>query len=631
MRNRLPRRLRPTALLLSVCCSFAFAAPATLKEAAQAAVLKSPDVEARWHAFREASEEIGVAEGSFLPSLDLSAGAGRQRSSQDGVNATYNGNESSLTLRQMLFDGFATSNEVKRLGRAKLVRYFELLDASENTALEAGRAYLDVLRYREQVALAEDNYIQHQAAYEQLKQRADSGVGRRVDVEQAASRLALADVNLTTAYANLHDVSARYVRIVGEQPAKEMAPTATAELAKALPASADAALTDALQHNPALRASVENVEASQFDLDARRAAFMPRVDLVARRDDYSNYLNGGARDDSRVELRLNFNLFNGGSDAARSRQYRERKNIALDQREKACRDVRQTLSIAYNETARLKDQLGYIGLQVQLVEKTRTAYRDQFNIGQRTLLDLLNTQNEYFDARRALVNAESDLTLAYLRSYAGTGHLLENLGLKKIDEDNKEAGSSPADDELTPIDLAQLCPATTPVDTTLDRQALNRKAREMIESPTGNFIGGRTATATVTVAPPAAAKPVAKATMAADADWTARVEQWRSAWAAKDVAAYLAFYAADFTPEGGQSREDWARNRNERIGKAGDIRLTVEDFVVSKDSSDTVRTTFRQHYSANNYSDSSEKTLTWRKQDGQWRIVGESSQATAAR
>ena len=315
----------------------------SLKDAAQAAVVKSPDVQARWHAFREAEEEVGVARGGFFPKVDLSAGTGRISTEQKKarVDQSYHGNEQTLSLRQMIFDGFATSSEVKRLGRAKLVRYFELLDASENAALEAGRAWLDVMRFRAQTQLAEENYLQHQAAYEQLRRRADSGVGKRVDVDQAASRLSLADVNLTTAYANLHDVTARYVRIVGEQPPKNM--PAAESLAKALPGSAEVALADALKHNPALRAAVENIEASQHDLEARRAAFMPRLDLVARRDHFSNYQDNGSRDESRVELRLNYNLFNGGSDAARNRQFRERKNMALDLREKACRDRRQTL------------------------------------------------------------------------------------------------------------------------------------------------------------------------------------------------------------------------------------------------------------------------------------------------
>ena len=592
----------------------------SLKEAAQLAVLKSPEVLSRWHAFREAEEEVGVARGGFLPKVDLSVGSGQQKRVQSDldIDQSYSGNESTLSLRQMLFDGFATSNEVKRLGRAKLVRYFELLDASENIALEAARAHLDVQRYRAQVALAEDNYIQHQAAHEQLKKRAQSGVGKRVDVDQAASRLALADVNLTTAYANLHDVTARYVRVVGQAPGKDLPPAPP--LAQAFPANADAALGIALKSNPALRASVENIEASQYDLEARRAAFMPKFDLVARRDDYSNYEDAGSRDDTRVEVRMNFNLFNGGSDAARSRQYRERKNVALDLREKACRDLRQTLSIAYNETQRLNDQLSYIALQVALVEKTRTAYRDQFNIGQRTLLDLLNTQNEYFDARRSQVNAEADLSIAYLRSYAGMGNLLERLGLKRVDADN-----APADDELTPVDQAQMCPPTLPVDAVLDRDALNRKAREMLDGKGGNFLGARSPAAEPVVAPaPESVKEVRPAAAdTVESQIAARTSAWAAAWASRKVGDYIDFYSADFMPEGDTTREDWVRQREQRIAKAQQIGVEIRDPQVISEAPDSAIVTFRQRYSADSYADMSEKTLEWRKEGGQWRIVRE--------
>ena len=590
-------------------------------------MLNNPEVQARWHAFREANEEIGGYRGGFLPRVDLIAASAQEKIVQKrvGIDASYSTNDSGINLRQMIFDGFATSSEVKRLGKAKLVRYFELLDASENVALEAGRAYLDVVRFRFQVFLAEENYIQHQAAYEQLRQRAESGVGKRVDVEQAASRLALADVNLTTAYANLHDVSARFMRIVGEQPAKVM--FSPAQLAKALPATSDAALAYALKHNPALRASIENIEAAQYDLEGRRSAFMPRLELIARTDSFSNYLDGGNRDDSRVELRASYNLFNGGSDLARSRQYRERKNIALDLREKACRDMRQTLSIAFNDTLRLNDQLSFIGLQVNLVEKTRTAYRDQFNIGQRTLLDLLNTQNEYFDARRSQVNADIDLSIAYLRSYAGMGRLLETLGLKRVDADN-----TPDQNDMTPVDLAQLCPPTSPLDTTLDREALGRKAREMMEGSSNNFIGNRplpvddTFAASIPVADTAAqsAQPTA-----VESEISARITAWGAAWASRDVKGYLAFYSADFKPEGGSSRETWARQREQRINKANGIRIEIQNLLVRSNSPDTALAEFRQVYSTDTFDDKSERTLEWRKDNGQWQIVREVTRAVA--
>ena len=596
-----------------------------LKEAAQAAVLKSPDVQARWHAFREASEEVGVARGGFLPRLDLSAGTGKQKQEQDRVrlDASYSGNESQLSLRQMLFDGFATSSEVKRLGKAKLVRYFELLDASENVALEAGRAYLDVVRYRYQVVLAEENYIQHQAAHEQLKQRADSGVGKRVDVEQAASRLALADINLTTAYANLHDVSARYARIVGEQPAKVM--FAPAQLEKGAPKTAEAALRESLAHNPALRASVENLEATQYQLEGSRAPFMPRFDLVASRNNYSNYQDNGARDENKVELRMNFNLFNGGSDLARNRQYRERKNTALDLREKACRDVRQNLAIAYNETLRLNDQLSYIGIQVGLLEKTRAAYRDQFNIGQRSLLDLLNTQNEYFDARRSQVNADADLSIAYLRTYAGMGRLLEKLELKRI-----EAEETPASEDFATLNANELCPPMAPVGTTLDREALERKARQMIQEMGGGLVGARPTASQASPArePVAVATPTPEggASLRGEADVRRLTSAWAGAWSARDVGAYLAYYAPDFTPEGGMSRDAWSQQRKQRIGKAVAPNVEVHDLTVAETGSETLTVRFRQEYAAGTYRETSDKQLVWEQRGDRWLIVRETSQ-----
>ena len=158
------------------------AAPATLKEIAQQAVLNSPEVTSKWHAYRAADEEIGVARGGYYPRVDLTVGTGRESLKQPGASRNdYTRSGALLSLNQMIFDGFATRNEVRRLDKAKLVRYYELLDASETVALEAGRATLDVLRYRHLVDLAKDNYIQHKATYDQIERRTQSGVGRRVD------------------------------------------------------------------------------------------------------------------------------------------------------------------------------------------------------------------------------------------------------------------------------------------------------------------------------------------------------------------------------------------------------------------------------------------------------------------
>ena len=581
-------------------------APATLKEVAQQAVLSSPEVTSKWHNYKAAEEEVGVARGGFLPRIDATAGGGRESlKTPSESQKDYTRSGFGLSLNQMLFDGFATHNEVKRLDKARLVRYYELLDASENIALEAARAYLDVLRYRFLVNLAEDNYVQHKATHEQLIRRTQSGVGRRIDLEQAGSRLALAEINLTTETANLHDVTARYQRLVNSQPPGSVIPPS--QLSNGLPASQKAAQDVLYKKNPALLAAVENIEAAERDMAVRRAAYSPKLDFRARTDHTKNYLGvDGDRVQNVAELVINWNLFNGGSDRARERQYGERKNIALDLREKACRDTRQTLSIAYNDVLRLKELANYLATQVSLLEKTRDAYRDQFNVGQRTLLDLLDTENELLSARRNAVNADTDLSLAYLRTYAGMGTLLEYLGLQKLDVRDPESS------ELASVDASQFCPNDSIGTFASDREALNARAMSQLN--------------TKPMAPQVAFAPAAAS---ANDDIIRQVKSWAAAWSAKNYSDYAGFYAPTFTPDGGLNREDWAQLRRSRISTRDNISVDVQEVTVRMDGKDRAFADFRQVYQSNQYRDVTKKTLEMILVGGKWLINREGSSPCA--
>ena len=178
--------LRATRTVLSVCLGVAALGPVsvlaqqdTLKSVAQKAILSNPEVLQKWHAYQASVNEKDVAAGGYLPRVDLTAGIGREHRDDPLLKSDYSRRSATLSLTQMLYDGFATSNEVKRLDHARQVRYFELLDASESAALEAARAYLDVLRYRKLVNLAEDNYVRHRAVFEQIQKKAQAGVARQ--------------------------------------------------------------------------------------------------------------------------------------------------------------------------------------------------------------------------------------------------------------------------------------------------------------------------------------------------------------------------------------------------------------------------------------------------------------------
>jgi outer membrane protein, adhesin transport system len=475
------------AASLAMAAGAAMAQPADpLREAVARALQENPELGARANAFRAANEAMAVGRSGWLPRVDLNAGVGQDRdaiTSRTPENQTLNRTGVSLQVTQLLWDGLGTRGEVGRLGHERLARYFEFLDAAEQTALEATRAYHDVLRFRRLVQLAEDNYVQHRYAFLQIQSRVRAGVGRGVDLEQANARLALAESNLTTEIANLHDVSARYQRIVGAPPPASL--PAAQPLTAGAPATATDAVGAALQRNPAISAGIEQMRAARASASVRDAGFQPRVEARVRAGGGKNYESVLDRTrGTTAEIVLNWNLYNGGADQARVRQAASVVSQATDLRDKACRDARQTAAIAFNDTRKLTEQIVLLERNTLAIEKARDAYRQQFDIGQRSLLDLLNAENEVYTARRALANAQFDLMVAYARTHAAMNQLTTQLGL------SKPAVAAVAEDWSAGEDGPGRCPAQAVEAAGTPRPDLDARAQQIADRTPAVPAGG---------------------------------------------------------------------------------------------------------------------------------------------
>jgi len=443
----------------------------TLKEMVEKTVTANPEVQSRYHRFLESGFEQDVVKGNFLPKADIVSTYRKQEElikPSDGTNIPRSNNE--LVLRQMIFDGFATSNEVKRLGHANRVRYYELQSAMQNTALEFVRAYIDAGRYRELSQYAKENYVIHKQLFDRIQERVSAGVARKVDLEQAAGRLALAEANLLTETTNLHDVTARMQRLYGELPPETLeVPTF---FNTGVESTSAEALKVAYNQNPDLLSTVEDIQASKDEIKTKESRYYPKLDLQARK-------NLGVSNDGRfssnaadlLELTMNFNLFNGFSDQNSIKQTAEKLNNSKDLRDKACVDTRQLVVIAYNDIQQLKEQEKYRTAHKNSIENAREAYRKQFDIGQRTLLDLLDTENEYFQARRALANVEYDIQAAYARTYAAQGALLNKIGAAR--------GGLPEYKRESYMDDENVCQVESPVQEIVDKAALLADAKPL--------------------------------------------------------------------------------------------------------------------------------------------------------
>ena len=402
-------------------------------EAILRALAYNPSVNSAWHAFAASASDIDFASAGWRPVVNFNASYGvesRDWDNYDG-NTNFSGGAAGLTLTQSLYDGLRTSSEVRRFEAAQLVRYYELLDQIEGTTLEALVAFLDVHRHRELVSLAEQNLERHLEVFNQIERSAAAGVARRADLEQISGRLSLAETNLITEEANLHDVSARYLRIFGELPAYNLLPIDLNR--SSLPNDVRLALREAYQSNPAFHAAIRNIEAQEAAVDTSRSEFRPRVNLAARLNSRENDDQGfsNRRNDGQVAIELTYNLYNGGRDSASLQRSLEEVNIAKFQRDTACGNLRQNLQIALNETARVDSQLPRLNQHMISSDSVRLAFKNQFDIGQRTLLDVLDSENEYFQAAIAYTNATFDRDISAARVLSEMGNLLTTLNIVK--------------------------------------------------------------------------------------------------------------------------------------------------------------------------------------------------------
>jgi adhesin transport system outer membrane protein len=434
------------------------AAASDLRGAITEGVLISPRVNADWFNFAALGEAERGAFAGYLPSADVYASLGREDRETPLVDiGDYSYDATHFSITQMLFDGFATRDEVARLGYEKLSQYYTFKRASEEVALEVAVAYLETVKYQQLVKYAADNLEVHRQIHDQISERTGGGTSAGVDLDQAVARVGLAETNLVTEIANLNDVSIRYERLVGSTPNGIL--TVPEMPGEDIPAMRGAALVVAYKRSPVINAAIENLRASQEALNSTNAPMMPRFDLRYRNEvEHDTDGINGRWDEEAIELVMTYNLYRGGADKARKREFYNLYYAAIEERKQACLNVRQRISNDFNDMENLKQQVVLTDVSMRAQDKTRAAYRDQFSRGQRTLLDLLDSQNEFFDSQRAHISAKTDLLATEASTLSNMGMLLASLDVSGVNAEKVAAMELDLTRDSDDANTHALCP-----------------------------------------------------------------------------------------------------------------------------------------------------------------------------
>ena len=282
--------------------------------------------------------------------------------------------------------------------------------------------HLNVLRNQTLVELARENLEQHRRLLGQVVDLERQGGGSIADVHQAQARVAAAQSALATAVGNLEDARALYLSVVGS-PADALAESVAP--AYALPESPEAAAGVAAVDSPTVQIANADIEVAKAELQGSRAGYYPSLDLElgTSANDNIDGLKGSAID-AQALLVLRYNLFRGGGDIAREREAFQRISEARETLRQAQRLSEEQARLGYNALVTAQARLEALRDRVTAQRETRDTYAQQFDLGQRSLLDLLDAENELFNARSDLTTAEYTEIFAVYRVLAVIGDLL---------------------------------------------------------------------------------------------------------------------------------------------------------------------------------------------------------------
>ncbi|MNB55716.1 MULTISPECIES: TolC family outer membrane protein [Pseudomonas] len=425
----------PLLFAVPFALAASFVQAQSLPEAMQQALDVHPEIQAGVNSRLAADYQLRAAKGGYLPKVDLLGGYGREGTDSVTTRANGGGNhwetlnrsESSLRLSQMVFDGFATSSEVGRQQATVNSRAYSLLGTSERTALTVAQVYLDVLTRREFVRLAEENLKSHQRIYDQIQLRTQRGVGSGADLDQAEARMAQARNNLITEQTNLADSETNFLSAVGQMPDQLERP---APFMAMMPANLNEARQQMLENSPILRSAESDIAAAEKQYETAKSTFYPRFDAELGRT-ADNDLDGqnGHNNEWQAMLRMRFNLYSGGSNKADLESKSYLSNQALDIRNNALRQLNEELGLAWNALNNANAQVPIAQQYVDHSTSVRTAYQRQFSLGERTLLDLLDSENELFTASRRLAEIKNIQLFTQYRIKATMGELLRSQGV----------------------------------------------------------------------------------------------------------------------------------------------------------------------------------------------------------
>lgn len=390
-----------------------------------------PEVISASYGTAAARERVGQAYAGYLPTINLRATQGREGTISPSTQARLltdsvwmNRRESNITLHQNLFDGFRTSNQVTSSQAGAKIAAWKTLEVAELLGMRAVESYLNVLKTNALYELGKNNLDAHNKLLDLVQQREKQKVGSRSEVNQAQSRVKRAESSLAQSEGNIKIAEATFKSLFGMGPDELEEPDYTSAL---LPDYKTVQI-QAMEKHPAIAAAKEGINEARARVMAQNAAYSPVANLIlSASKDYDKDGTEGETNIKSAMFEVTFNLFSGTKDTHIKREAAFMLGQAESALTKSQLDITEKVANAFSIWQTSRSLVKMYTTQVEETNKVREAYLKQFTVGKRTLLDLLDSENELFIANENLINERYKAHISLYRAHMSYGNLLTTL------------------------------------------------------------------------------------------------------------------------------------------------------------------------------------------------------------
>lgn len=405
----------------------------TLLQALAAAYTTNPTLNAERARLRAIDEEISQARSNLRPSVSADLESGVRKTipnpksstvtSSGGFNAggTHHPEGYSITINKTLFRGLRTLNAIREAEATIQAGRASLRAAEQTTLLDGVTAYMDVLRDQAIVRLREGNVRVLSEQLKATKDRFEVGEVTRTDVAQSEARRSGAISDLNLAQANLKTSRATYERIIGHAPSNLIEPQPIDSL---LPHLLAAALRTTEEENPDIQSALFNEEASRYVIKQIIGEMLPEVSVEAT---YQDFLEPSVSLDSQstatITGRVTVPLYSRGEPSSRARQARETNRQRLQEIDEARAKAHADVIAAWSRLIAARAQIESDQAQVRANKIALNGVREEEKVGQRTILDVLDAEQELLDSQVALVGTQRDRVVAAFTLLSAVGRL----------------------------------------------------------------------------------------------------------------------------------------------------------------------------------------------------------------